>query len=116
MARKPRKPIPTLIVDISCGHCERAGDPNPPRLVRFTRWSFDEDVYVDSEQEWSTTDRSPSGRDWIPGAHRRPDGGITWELRCPQGHYQPIRHDRFVSAVEELQVQHPGITYMQLSF
>ena len=75
-------------LDLHCGACRRAGDPNPPRLARFT--------HFDSGTVEFTP---PSGKHPIP-RHERPDGGVTWQLRCPKGHDRPVRHERVVAAFE----------------
>jgi hypothetical protein len=91
-----------LALDILCGPCERAGDPNPPRLARFIRRP-DGEVYVEpftpkGRQRYSVPFGDNS--DVIPDAHRRPDRGYTWRLGCPQGHDKPIRHERIVAAFD----------------
>lgn len=91
-----------LFLDIYCRPCEQAGEEN--RLARF--WRETEDGPVGSEPysakgPW----RKPYGlgpqpnRTW-PARHRRPDGGWTYDLRCPMGHYKAIQHERIVAAFE----------------
>src|SRR5215218_6107908 len=80
-----------LVLEIICGTCQRDGDPNPPRLVRFERTS---DGRV--EVKPFTANRQKV----IPYPHRRPDGGWTWQLVCPQGHDRPVRHERVLAALD----------------
>lgn len=76
-------------LDLHCGDCRRAGNPHPPRLARFTRFSTGA---VEVTGLYGKHPRYPR--------HRRPDGGATWQLRCPQGHDRPVRHERIVAAFE----------------
>jgi hypothetical protein len=90
-----------LLLDIYCRPCQAAGEDH--RLARFWR---DADGAVGAEPfsdkgPW----RKPYGlgpqprRRW-PANHKRPDGGQTWDLRCPKGHTKPIQHQRIVAAFE----------------
>jgi hypothetical protein len=97
----------TLWLDIDCGACERAGDPDPPRLARFWR---DSDGRVGVEpftpkgprpgREPPPALAGPQGHRAFPVVHRRPDGGETWQLDCPHGHHKPISHERVRAAFE----------------
>ncbi len=92
-----------LMLDLHCAACERAGDPNPPRLVRFVRRAADGAFGV----KVATAD----GRQAMPRPpepHVRPDGGITWHLRCPQGHHKPIRQERMIAALDALPPDAPA--------
>jgi hypothetical protein len=84
-----------LVLDIHCGPCQRDGDPNPPRLARFVR-----DVHGGPIQAQSFTYK---GQPVIPLQHQRPDGGVTWQTRCPRqpyGHNKPIQEWRIVAAFD----------------
>lgn len=85
---------PRCILDIHCAPCERAGDPNPPRLARFARPAAGGRVEVQAF--------SFKGHEVIPRPHRRPDGGVTWRLGCPHGHYKPIREERIIAALDAI--------------
>jgi hypothetical protein len=88
---------PTPIV--CCRVCQQHGDPNPPVLARFAQYP---DGKV--EPEPSTVNRAARRRlyPWmIATPHRRPDGGVTWQLpRCPQGHNRPVRDERLIAEFE----------------
>jgi hypothetical protein len=79
-----------LVLDIHCGPCERDGDPNAPRLARFVR-----DVRGGPIQAQSFTYK---GQPVIPLPRQRPDGGVTWQTRCPHGHDKPIQEARIAAA------------------
>jgi hypothetical protein len=88
-----------LVLDIHCQPCRpgwRDGDPNPPpRLARFVR-----DVRGGPIQAQSFTYK---GQPVIPLRRQRPDGGVTWQTRCPRqpyGHNKPIQEWRIVAAFD----------------
>jgi hypothetical protein len=102
MATTPR--YPTLVV--CCRDCEQAGDRNPPRLARFERHP-DGTVELAPSGANRAIRRAARGETklypWmLPAPHQRPDGGVTWRLRCPRGHDRPVRHERLVAAFEGL--------------
>jgi hypothetical protein len=79
-----------LVIDIHCGPCARAGDPNPPRLARFARPVEGGPVHVRP----FTVD----GQQVVPAARQRPDGGRTWRLVSECGHDKRIREERIAEA------------------
>jgi hypothetical protein len=81
-----------LVLDIHCGPCQRDGDPNPPRLARFVRDARGGPIKAQSF--------TYKGQPVIPLPRQRPDGGVTWQTHCPQGHNKPIREDRIVDALD----------------
>jgi hypothetical protein len=87
-----------LVLDIHCRPCHWAtgGDPNQlqlvPRLARFVR-----DVRGGPIQAQSFTYK---GQPVIPLRRQRPDGGVTWQTRCPHGHDKPIQEWRIVAAFD----------------
>jgi hypothetical protein len=102
-----------LFLDIHCGPCHRAlgGDPSQlrsaPRLARF--WREASGGPVGAEPFAAKGGRrlpapppfghQEGGRAFPPG-HRRPNGGWTWDLSCPNGHNKPIQHERVRAAFE----------------
>ncbi len=88
---------PTLAV--CCQVCYQHGDPNPPVLARFALYP---DGTVDLQPSRVPRAARRTLYPWmLPTEHRRPDGGVTWQLpRCPQGHNRPVRHERLVAAFE----------------
>jgi hypothetical protein len=93
-----------LALDIHCGPCERDGDPNPPRLARFARLADGGPVEVQP----FTVNKQPV----IPYPRQRPDGGVTWQLVCPQGHNRPVKHERVVAALDAFP---PGTDSMRIA-
>jgi hypothetical protein len=86
-----------LILDIHCRPCEQAGDPNPPRLARFARRGDD--------GAFGSKTHTADGRQAMthpPEPHVRPDGGITWRLRCPWGHHKPVQQERIIAFLDAL--------------
>jgi hypothetical protein len=85
-----------LVLDIHCRSCRpewRNGDPDlPPRLARFARLAAGGPLEVKPF--------TVKGQQVIPYPHQRPDGGVTWQLVCPQGHDKPIREDRIIAALD----------------
>ena len=81
-----------LVLDIHCGACERDGDPNPPRLARFVRDTIGGPIGFQP----FTVDGQRVG----PYPHQRPDGGVTWQLVCPQGHNRPVQNERVAAALD----------------
>lgn len=81
-------------LDLHCGACERGGDPNPPRLARFVRNARGGPIGFQP----FTVDGKQVG----PYPHQRPDGGVTWQLLCPQGHNKPMRHERIAAALDAI--------------
>jgi hypothetical protein len=53
------------------------------------------------------------GRTSFPYPHVRPDGGVTWQTACSQGHDTPIRHERVAA---ELDAFPPGRGSMRVAF
>jgi len=82
-----------IVLDIHCRTCHDDGDKNPPRFVRFVR----DDAGTITPQPFKV-----GGQAVTAYPHRRPDGGITWQLQCPQGHNRPIRHERILEAFDTL--------------
>jgi hypothetical protein len=87
-----------LVLDIHCRPCRpdwRDGDPGlPPRLARFARLADGGPVEVRRFKY--------KGQLVHPYPHRRPDGGVTWQLLCPHGHNRPVRHERVVAALDAI--------------
>jgi hypothetical protein len=79
-----------VLIDIHCRACYDAGDGNPPRLGRFFRRG-NGPVQVQAFEK--------NGQKVVPYPHTRPDGGITWKLECPAGHYRPTRDERIIEAL-----------------
>jgi hypothetical protein len=111
--------MPRLTLDIFCAPCERAGDPEPPRLARLVQ--VDGEVYAEPY-----TSKGPDPVHGPPPAfstsqgrarayprfHRRPDGGSTWDLPCGQGHDKQIQEWRILAVFEAFP---PGQTYLRIS-
>jgi hypothetical protein len=102
-----------LFLDIHCDPCHRAagGDPEwlraAPRLARFSRDPAGGPVYAEpfkGKGPWRPPHPPPFGHQpggrAFPRCHKRPDGGWTWDLSCPDGHYKPIQEGRIVAAFE----------------
>jgi hypothetical protein len=83
-----------LVLDIHCGPCQRDGDPNPPRLARFARLADGGPLEVKPF--------TVKGQPVIPYPHVRPDGGVTWQLVCPQGHDKPVREERIIAVLDAI--------------
>jgi hypothetical protein len=102
-----------LFLDLHCGPCHRAAGGGPdrlraaPRLARFERDPASGRIFVrpfKGKGAWSPPHpppfgHQPGGRAFPPG-HRRPDGGWTWDLSCPEGHTKPVQHERIAAAFE----------------
>jgi hypothetical protein len=101
-----------LALDIHCAPCHRAagGDPgrlrSAPRLAGFERHD-DGEIFVKpfkGKGPLRLPPPPPFGHQQVgrafPRGHRRPDGGWTWDLRCPEGHEKPVRHERIRAAFE----------------
>jgi hypothetical protein len=101
-----------LLLDVYCDTCHRdaGGDPgqlrSAPRLARFERDMAGGPIAVRpfaGKGPWREPFPpriGPQGRRAFPPVHRRPDGGWTWQLRCPHGHYRPVQHERIRAAFE----------------
>ena len=102
-----------LFLDIYCRPCEEAGEEY--RLARFWR---DEDGAVGAEPysvkgPWRKPyGLGPQPNRRFPPNHRRPDGGTTWDLSCPEGHDKPVQHKRIVAAFEAFP---PGTDTMRIA-
>jgi hypothetical protein len=87
-----------LTLDIHCKPCRRAVDPDrpwlAPRLMQIER-TTDGQVLV--------TRFTYEGERVIPNPHQRPDGGNTWQLRCPHGHNRPAKHERVLAALAAME-------------
>jgi hypothetical protein len=86
----------TLVLDLHCGPCARATDPyqpqRAPRLARFVRDARGGPIGFQP----FTVEGQKAG----PYPRQRPDGGVTWQLLCPQGHNRPVKQERLVAAFE----------------
>jgi hypothetical protein len=82
-----------------------AGEPDrlraAPRLARFERDPEGGPVGVrpfKGKGAWRPPHPPPFGHQpggrAFPRGHRRPDGGWTWDLRCPHGHTKTVRGER----------------------
>lgn len=80
-----------VLLDIHCRPCHDAGDEHPPRLARF---------YRNGDGQVQVQPFTYEGQKVIPYAHTRPDGGVTWKLLCPAGHYRPTRNERIAAALD----------------
>jgi hypothetical protein len=80
-----------LALDLYCGPC---GEPNPPRLARFARRG--------DTGQLGTKVLTGGGQAMPhpPYRHVRPDGGATWHLRCPRGHFKPVREEHILAALD----------------
>jgi hypothetical protein len=94
-----------LILDIHCRPCRpgwRDGDPHPPpRLGRFVRDASGEiRIQLPSRGGIRIQTFTHKGLQAISVRHQRPDGGMTWQLICPHGHYKPIQDERIAAAFD----------------
>jgi hypothetical protein len=89
-----------LFLDIYCHPCEQVGEDN--RLARFWRAAEGGPVgaepYSDKGPWREPYGLGPQPNRRFPPNHRRPDGGLTWDLSCPRGHNKPIQHERLEAA------------------
>lgn len=98
---------PYLVLDIHCGPCQRDGDPNPPRLARFARLAEGGPIKAQTF--------TYKGQLVAPLSRQRPDGGVTWQTRCPRqphGHNKPIQEWRIAAAFDAFP---PGTESMRVA-
>lgn len=101
----------SLFLDIHCAPCHQATGGAPdrlrdaPRLARF--WHRLDTAEIGVEPFAAKGGRRlpapppfghQEGGRAFPAGHRRPDGGWTWDLRCPKGHNKPIQHEKIRAA------------------
>jgi hypothetical protein len=65
-----------------------------PRLARFARLASGGPLEVKPFRY--------KGRPVIPYPHQRPDGGVTWQLRCQHGHNTPMREERITAELDAI--------------
>jgi hypothetical protein len=102
-----------LFLDIHCEPCHRAagGDSqrlrSAPRRARFSRHPDGGPISPEpfaGKGPWRPPHPPPWGHQpggrAFPHGHRRPDGGWTWDLSCPEGHDKPVQNERIAAAFE----------------
>jgi hypothetical protein len=89
-------------LDLHCAPCHRADGGDLERLhlaPRLARFALRADGAFGAKV---TTRDGQLSMSRPPEPHVRPDGGITWYLRCPQGHFRQVQEERIIAALRTL--------------